>query len=152
MASHTAFRLARLHPIWRGLVALLVALVVLVPTVAEAATAPRKYAGIVVDAKSGKVLYEHAADAAALSRVRHQGDDALRPVPGTRGRQPHALDQDDVSRHAASAVPTKLGLGAGKTISVEDAIKALVTHLGQRHRPRHRRTHFRQREQVRRSA
>ena len=32
-----------------------------------------------------------------------------------------------VSRHAASAVPTKLGLGAGKTISVEDAIKALVT-------------------------
>jgi D-alanyl-D-alanine carboxypeptidase len=32
-----------------------------------------------------------------------------------------------VSRHAAAAVPTKLGLGAGKKISVEDAIKALVT-------------------------
>ena len=32
-----------------------------------------------------------------------------------------------VSKHAAAAVPTKLGLKAGSTISVEDAIKAIVT-------------------------
>ena len=33
----------------------------------------------------------------------------------------------DVSAHAASQSPTKLGLRAGQTIEVEDAIKALVT-------------------------
>ena len=32
-----------------------------------------------------------------------------------------------VSRHAAAAVPTKLGLRAGSTITVEDAIKSIVT-------------------------
>ena len=32
-----------------------------------------------------------------------------------------------VSAHAAAAVPTKLGLRAGATITVEDAIKSLVT-------------------------
>ncbi|WDR03411.1 SPOR domain-containing protein [Devosia algicola] len=32
-----------------------------------------------------------------------------------------------VSAHAAAAVPTKLGLRAGSTISVEDAIKSIVT-------------------------
>ena len=32
-----------------------------------------------------------------------------------------------ISKHAASAVPTKLGLRAGATITVEDAIKSLVT-------------------------
>ena len=37
-------------------------LVMAVP--AEAASVPRKFAGIVMDAKSGKVLYESSADAA----------------------------------------------------------------------------------------
>ena len=127
MASHTTFRLARLNPIWRGLVALLVALIVMVPTVAEAANAPRKYAGIVIDAKSGRVLYEHAADSPRY------------PASVTKVMTLYVLFQElaagnlslstkmTVSRHAASAVPTKLGLGAGKRISVEDAIKALVT-------------------------
>ena len=32
-----------------------------------------------------------------------------------------------VSKHAAAAVPTKLGLKAGSTIRVEDAIKSIVT-------------------------
>jgi D-alanyl-D-alanine carboxypeptidase len=36
-------------------------------------------------------------------------------------------DKIPVSKHAASAVPTKLGLKAGSTITVENAIKALVT-------------------------
>lgn len=127
MASHVAFRLARLRPLWRGLLVLVLALAVLAPTVAEAATAPRKYAGIVIDAKSGKVLYEQAADAPRY------------PASVTKVMTLYVLFQElaagnlslstkmTVSRHAASAVPTKLGLGAGKTISVEDAIKALVT-------------------------
>ena len=87
----------------------------------------RKYAGIVVDAKSGEVLYEEA------------GDQKRYPASVAKVMTLYVLFQElqagnlslstkmTVSRHAASAVPTKLGLRAGSTIAVEDAIKALVT-------------------------
>jgi len=107
----------------------MLALVVLLPVAAEAkeASVPRKYAGIVIDAKSGKVLYESAADAARY------------PASVTKVMTLYVLFQElaagnislsdkmVVSKHAASAVPTKLGLKAGSKISVENAIKALVT-------------------------
>lgn len=87
----------------------------------------RKYAGIVVDAKSGQVLYEEA------------GDQKRYPASVAKVMTLYVLFQElqagnlslstkmTVSKHAASAVPTKLGLRAGSTISVEDAIKSLVT-------------------------
>lgn len=87
----------------------------------------RKYAGIVVDAKSGEVLYEEA------------GDQKRYPASVAKVMTLYVLFQElkagnlslstkmTVSPHAASAVPTKLGLRAGSTISVEDAIKSLVT-------------------------
>jgi D-alanyl-D-alanine carboxypeptidase len=87
----------------------------------------RKYAGIVVDAKSGEVLYEEA------------GDSKRYPASVAKVMTLYVLFQElqagnlslstkmTVSQHAASAVPTKLGLRAGSTIAVEDAIKALVT-------------------------
>lgn len=94
---------------------------------AKEASVPRKYAGIVVDAKSGKVMYESAADAARY------------PASVTKVMTLYVLFQElaagnikltdkmPVSKHAAAAVPTKLGLRSGSTIKVEDAIKALVT-------------------------
>lgn len=87
----------------------------------------RRYAGIVVDAKSGEVLYEEA------------GDSKRYPASVAKVMTLYVLFQElqagnlslstkmTVSRHAAAAVPTKLGLRAGSTISVEDAIKSLVT-------------------------
>jgi len=87
----------------------------------------RKYAGIVVDAKSGKILYEDQADSKRY------------PASVAKVMTLYVLFQElqagnlslstkmTVSRHAAAAVPTKLGLRAGSTISVEDAIKSLVT-------------------------
>ena len=91
------------------------------------AAAKRAYAGIVIDAKSGKTLYESAADAARY------------PASVTKVMTLYVLFEElkagrmslstrmTVSKHASKAVPTKLGLSAGKTIKVEDAIKALVT-------------------------
>ncbi len=96
-------------------------------TEAIAASVPRKYAAIVVDAKSGKVLYESAADAARY------------PASVTKVMTLYVLFQElaagnitlgtkfTVSKYAASASPTKLGLKAGSTITVENCIKALVT-------------------------
>lgn len=109
--------------------AAIVTLAVMTPLAiaAKEASVPRKFAGIVVDAKSGKVMYESAADAARY------------PASVTKVMTLYILFQEleagnislstkmTVSKHAASAVPTKLGLRSGSTISVENAIKALVT-------------------------
>lgn len=109
--------------------AIVIAFCLLLSTIAsvEAASVPRKFAGFVLDAKSGKVLYESAADAARY------------PASVTKVMTLYILFQElaagniklsdkmVVSKHAAAAVPTKLGLKAGSKITVEDAIKALVT-------------------------
>lgn len=85
------------------------------------------YSAIVVDANSGKVL--HAAEA---DGIRH-------PASLTKIMTLYLLfermetgkiktdTQLKVSAHAASQSPTKLGLKAGDTIKVEDAILGLVT-------------------------
>ena len=86
-----------------------------------------KYAGIVVDAKTGKVLYSEDADSlrypASLTKMMtlYLTFEALEagkiakntPVP--------------FSKHASAEPPSKLGVRAGQTITVEQAIMALVT-------------------------
>ncbi|MDB5622222.1 MAG: hypothetical protein JWR39_785 [Devosia sp.] len=113
----------------RAFAAILVTFAVAMPMAAPAQAIEnlRKYAGIVVDAKSGQVLYEEAGDAKRY------------PASVAKVMTLYVLFQElsagnlklstkmTVSKHAASAVPTKLGLRAGATISVEDAIKSLVT-------------------------
>ncbi|WP_240229277.1 SPOR domain-containing protein [Devosia lacusdianchii] len=113
----------------RAFAAVLVALAVSAHTAAPAQAIEnlRKYAGIVVDAKSGQVLYEEAADSRRY------------PASVAKVMTLYVLFQElsagnirlstkmTVSRHAAAAVPTKLGLRAGAEITVEDAIKSLVT-------------------------
>ena len=65
MASHKAFFQARELAVRLLLAIFMVApLLAVLAMPAEAASVPRKYAGIVVDAKTGKVLYESSADAA----------------------------------------------------------------------------------------
>ena len=113
----------------RVVAAVLMAVALLLPAIsaAEAGSVPRKYAGIVLDAKSGKILYESNSNAARY------------PASVTKVMTLYVLFQEleagnitlktkfTVSKYAASAVPTKLGIKAGSTITVENAIKALVT-------------------------
>lgn len=107
----------------RTLPALLAALVVLS---AIAAPASAKYASIVIDANSGQTLYARNADTrnypASLTKMM------------TLYLVFEALDKGQlkpqqklkVSRRAAGQAPSKLGLKQGQTITVEDAIRALV--------------------------
>jgi D-alanyl-D-alanine carboxypeptidase len=126
LASQRVLSFSRLT-LWRIAAAVLISVLVLAPVATQAAKAPRAYAGIVVDAKSGKVLYESDAD-----EYRY-------PASVTKVMTLYVLFQEleagkiklsdkmKVSKFAASAVPTKLGLKSGSSISVENAIKALVT-------------------------
>ncbi len=94
---------------------------------ANAFAAKKRYASIVVVEETGEVLHARYADQyrhpASLTKVMtlYLLFDAL-----SRGE----LGMDDVMRisaKAAKARPSKLGLKAGETITVENAIRALVT-------------------------
>jgi D-alanyl-D-alanine carboxypeptidase (penicillin-binding protein 5/6) len=106
----------------------LLALCLLAAPAAHAAKgfAPSKFAAISIDAKTGQVLFARKADArrypASLTKVMtlYLAFDAIEA-----GRL-HMSDRIRISPHAAAQAPTKLGLRAGKTISVRDALNVIV--------------------------
>jgi len=85
-----------------------------------------RYAGIVMDANSGEVLFERYADSqrfpASITKVMtlYLVFDAL-----AQGRI-NANDYITISPRAASQPPSKLGLPAGARITVDNAIRALA--------------------------
>jgi D-alanyl-D-alanine carboxypeptidase len=91
------------------------------------ASANPKYAGFVIDTKTGKTLYSSNADSlrypASLTKMMtlYIVFEALENGKITKKTRIR------VSRNAANEPPSKLGLKAGQTISVEQAIYALVT-------------------------
>ena len=94
---------------------------------ASPAAAAPKYAGIVVDAKTGKTLYEENADQlrypASLTKMMtlYLTFEALK-----RGKI-KLNTKVPFSAKAAAEPPTKLGVKAGSSITVEQAILGLVT-------------------------
>lgn len=103
-----------------------IALSVLTPQSVVAA-GNAKHAAIVVDANTGKVLYGSDADAprhpASLTKMMtlYMVFEAL--ANGKINKNSQII----MSKHAASMPPTKLGVRAGNSITVETAILALVT-------------------------
>ncbi|MEQ8604661.1 MAG: D-alanyl-D-alanine carboxypeptidase [Marivibrio sp.] len=102
-------------------------LLVACATLVAAQPAVAKYASIVVDVETGRVLHEENADTrnypASLTKIMtlYMLFDALE-----RGEV--ALDtRFPVSQRAAGQAPSKLGLKPGESIRAEDAIMALVT-------------------------
>lgn len=99
-------------------------MMVIAPMTAQANS---KYAGIVVDAKTGKTLYSSSADSprypASLTKIMtlyvvFEEMEAGRMTLDTRMK---------VSKYAAGRPPTKLGLKVGSTLKLKDAILGLVT-------------------------
>jgi len=124
LASQRVYWFARLS-LWRIAAAAFISFLVLAPSIAEAKV-PRAYAGIVLDAKTGKVLYSSDADAyrypASVTKVMTLYI-LFQELSAGRIK---LSDKMPVSKWAASASPTKLGLKAGSTITVENAIKSIV--------------------------
>jgi D-alanyl-D-alanine carboxypeptidase len=94
---------------------------------ATPAWANSKYASIVVDMETHQVLHDRSADElrhpASLTKVMtlYLVFDAI-----DAGKL-KLTERMKVSKHASRQQPSKLGLKAGATIKVEDAIRALVT-------------------------
>src|SRR3954453_7513824 len=90
-------------------------------------TADGRYAAIVMDVNSGATLHQASPDGlrhpASLTKIMTLYLLFERLEAGRL-----KLDSEmEVSAHAASRPPTKLGVKPGQTLMVEDAIKALVT-------------------------
>ena len=125
---HSAFAESRspvlpaLRPILIALAALLLAAFATAPASANA-----KYAGFVIDANTGKVLYAENADArrypASLTKMMTLYMVFERLASG----QISTSTRIPVSANAAAEPPSKIGIRAGQTITVESAIYALVT-------------------------
>lgn len=85
-----------------------------------------KYTAIVMDGRSGEVLYTERADSprypASITKIMTM---YLAFGELASGRL-HAADVLVVSPHAAAQAPSKLGLRAGDTITVEDAMHAIA--------------------------
>lgn len=123
--SSRLFRLPRISMLYvNGLICACLCLLTLISTSAQAN--PR-YASIIVEERSGKVLYSRNADKllypASLTKIM-----TLYMVFEELQRGTLSLStRMSVSRVAASRSPSKLYLQSGSTISVENAILALVT-------------------------
>jgi D-alanyl-D-alanine carboxypeptidase len=114
------------------------AAVVLAATISPAEAARKKrrhvsggyappYAAMVVDAKTGRTMHAVNEDApripASLTKVM-----TLYMLFEQMERGRFSMNSElKVSAYAASQPPTKLGLRAGSTIEVEDAIKSMIT-------------------------
>ncbi len=113
----------------RHLMRTIAAIVVVAATIAATTQAQARpaFSAIAVDARSGKVLYNSNADSlrypASLTKVMtlYVVFTELRAGRLTRSTR------IKISRRAASRTPSKLGLRPGRTITVDHAIRALVT-------------------------
>jgi D-alanyl-D-alanine carboxypeptidase len=91
------------------------------------AKANPKYASIVIDAETGLVLHQRYADKTLHPASLAKMMTLLMTFEAIESGKLRLRDRIYISRHAASMIPSKLGLKPGSSIRVEDAIYALVT-------------------------
>lgn len=91
------------------------------------ATQAADYAGIVIDAKTGKTLYAHEADALRYPASLTKMMTLYLTFEAIQSGKIKLSSRIPVSANAAKEPPTKLGLKPGQTIAVEDAILSLIT-------------------------
>jgi D-alanyl-D-alanine carboxypeptidase (penicillin-binding protein 5/6) len=91
------------------------------------AASQTKYAAIVVDAKTGEILYAKHADSprypASITKIMT----LYLTFEALAAGKLHLDDRVVVSPHAAAQSPTKLGVRAGESVSVEEAMDGMAT-------------------------
>ena len=93
----------------------------------QPALAERQYAAIVLDHASGRVLHESAADLRLYPASLTKMMTLYMLFDVIEAKKLNLKSKLKISRHAQSMPASKLGLTAGQTIRVEDAILALTT-------------------------
>lgn len=113
---------------WRGVAIVAVgAGIMAVPARAASLYAEPKYAAILINSSTGEVLYARQADAPRLPASITKVLTLYIAFEELSNRQMRSTDRITVSRRAAAQAPSKLGLKAGATISVQEAIDVIAT-------------------------
>ncbi|MEO3999782.1 D-alanyl-D-alanine carboxypeptidase [Mesorhizobium sp. CAU 1732] len=105
---------------------LIAATVVMAGATGQAAANPR-YAAYVMDANTGQVLFSRNGDAKRYPASLTKMMTTYMLFEAMESGRISASTQIPISAKAAAEPPTKIGLKAGSSISVDNAIKALVT-------------------------
>ncbi len=93
----------------------------------NSAYANGKYAGIVIDAKTGKTLYSHKADSIRYPASLTKMMTMYMMFEALAERKMTKKTRIRMSKYAASKPPSKLGIKPGHSIAAEHAILALAT-------------------------
>ena len=94
---------------------------------AGTAQAKIKTASMVIDADTGEVLEASNVDSRSYPASLTKMMTLYLLFDALDSGKLHLADRLPVSRHAADQAPTKLGVAAGKTLSVEDAMLGMIT-------------------------
>ncbi len=86
-----------------------------------------KYAGIVIDANSGRVLYSRNADAYRYPASLTKMMTLYIVFEELKAKRLSKKSRIRMTKNAAAEQPSKLGIKPGRTLSVQQAIYALVT-------------------------
>jgi D-alanyl-D-alanine carboxypeptidase len=111
----------------RRIVALLIAATVVMAGATGQAAANPRYAAYVIDANTGQVLFSRNGDAKRYPASLTKMMTIYMLFEAIESGRISTSTQIPISAKAAAEPPTKLGLKAGSSISVDLAIKALVT-------------------------
>ncbi len=123
-APHHA-KMAR-SPFRRAFIAAIAGLAMLgVPS--QAATARQGFAAIAVDARTGRILYARNIDSRRIPASVTKVMTLYMLFAEIRKGRYSLSSRLMISRHAASMQPSKLGLKPGSTITVDNAIRAVIT-------------------------
>lgn len=110
---------------FKVIAAVLVAFFVAAPV--SQAHANSKYAGIVIDARTGKTLYDYKADEKRYPASLTKMMTLYMLFEAMKQGKVKKSTKIRISSHAASMEPSKLGIKAGGSLTAEQAIYALVT-------------------------
>jgi len=108
-------------------VMVLAAVVMVIAVSVWLALRPQLFAAIAVDARTGRVLFARNADAPRLPASITKVMTAYMLFREIRKGRYRLSSRLVISRHAASMQPSKLGLKPGSTITVDHALRAILT-------------------------
>lgn len=117
----------REKPCRPAILLLAVAIFFLLSPSATAQTPNNRYAAIVIDAATGQVLHERHADKSLHPASLVKMMTLLLAFEGLENGTLTLNQRIRISNHAAAQPPSKIGLPAGSSMTVRDAIYALVT-------------------------
>ncbi|WP_439272375.1 D-alanyl-D-alanine carboxypeptidase [Pseudochrobactrum sp. HB0163] len=96
-------------------------------TASQAAKNPSRHAAIVIDANTGKTLYADSADAKRYPASLTKMMTIYMVFEAMQAGRINKKTKIPFSKYAASRPPTKIGVRAGQSMTVEDAVLALIT-------------------------